>query len=137
MADYTITAGNVITALTGKKSGTAGEAISAGQLLYVKAADGLLYLAQSDGTAAAEAVVVGMALNTAATGQPVFYQASGAITVGAVFAAAGKVLILSETAGKSCDAADATTGDYLTIVGYSTSTVAMVLDITATGLELA
>lgn len=137
MADYTITAGNVITALTGKKSGTAGEAIAAGQLLYVKAADGLLYLAQSDGTAAAEAVVVGMALNSAATGQPVFYQASGAITVGAVFAAAGKVLILSEEAGKLCDAADATTGDYLTIVGYSTSTVAMVLDITATGLELA
>lgn len=137
MAIYTITASNVTTALSGKKSGTAGEAISAGQLLYLKASDGLLYLAQSDGATSAEAAVVGMALNSAATNQPVFYQASGAITVGAVFAAAGKVLILSQTAGKACDAADATTGDYLTIVGYSTSTVAMVLDITATGLELA
>jgi hypothetical protein len=137
MADYTITASNVVTSLTGRSSGIAGEAIAAGQLLYIKAADSKLYLAQADGATAAEAVVVGMALNSAAAGQPVFYQSSGAITVGAVFAAAGQVLILAQTAGKCCDAADITTGDYLTIVGYSSSTVAAVLDITATGLEIA
>lgn len=132
MADISITPSNVITALSGSKKGTAGEAISAGQLLYLKSSDNKLYKAQNDGTAE-EATVVGMALCSAAAGQPLLYQASGEIAVGGAFAAAGVWFYLSATAGVMVPVADLTTNDYVSIIGYSTSTVSMVLDITNTG----
>lgn len=129
MAEYTPTAANVIASNVVPQYLTAGEAITAGQLIYRKASDSKAYLAQSDGTEE-EAGVIGMALNAAAAGQPVQYAAGGAsveITLQAgIFTTpgTGQILVLGPTAGKFSDASDldAATDDYVVIVGWATDT---------------
>ena len=125
MADFSITATNVVAPLSSsgqppKTAGVAGETITAGQALYRKSADSKLWKAQCDGTAE-EASFVGIAINGATAGQTVTYVASGSLTMGSAFAAAGKTVVVSSTAGGIAPIADLTTGNYLSIVGYTTS----------------
>ena len=136
MADYSPTATDVVFAGTGYGTGISGEVIAAGEIVYKKASDGKLYLADSD--AAGAAGVLGMAINSATKiGQPVSYVSSGEVTVGAVFASAGLVIALSDTAGDMCDVADVITDDVLVLLGWSTATTKVQLNIINTEITIA
>lgn len=136
MADFTITASNVVPGGTARQSLVAGEVISAGEVLYKKSSDSKAYKAQCDGTTE-EATVIGIAINSAAAGQPVSYvESGGSVTVGSALGSAGKALYLSATAGKLMPAADIASTNKLTIVGYSTSATALTVQIINSGTAL-
>lgn len=127
MADITITPTNVVAGGSSVTvDGTAGAAITAGQVVYRDAATGRYLLADCDSGTAAARSPVGIALNGAAIGQPVEVLTRGAVTIGATLTA-GVAYYLSGTAGGICPVADLTTGDYPTILGIATS--ASVLDV--------
>lgn len=135
MADYAITA-NSVTSTGQVLGGTAGEAIAAGDWLYLKASDQKLWKAQAGGTAA-EAVAVGMAANSAAAGQPISYYPTGQeIVVDNSLFVVGAFLYLSETAGKTAPLADVTENSYITQVGYATAANKLMSYIKATGLQV-
>lgn len=121
MADLVITAGSVIAGSSAKKrTGVAGEAMTAGELLYVDAADGNK-LKLTDANPATAHVVAGIALHAAASGQPITYaMEDDDLTIGATVAI-GDVLIASPAAGKIAPVADKATGDYVTVVGVAKS----------------
>lgn len=138
MAEYTPTAANVIVTGVVAQSIVAGEAITAGQLVYRKSADGKAWLAQSDGTVD-EAAVIGMALNGAAAGQPLSYASGGTVTLqSGIFTTpgAGQLLVLGPTAGKFSDASDldAANDDFVSIVGWAIDANSMKLNIVNTGI---
>jgi hypothetical protein len=137
MADLTITAANVVAgAGATRNTGTAGETITAGQVVYLKAADAKLWLAQADGTAA-EAEAVGIALHGALANQPLNYLASGALTIGAT-TAVGAVYVVSATAGGVAPYADLVATNRVTLLGYGTGTGgAVTVMLKATGAVLA
>ena len=97
MADLTITAANV--AARGGASirhGVAGAAVTAGQVVYLDAADGTYKLADHDSPTAAVRSPAGIALHTAAIGQPLAVHVAGPITIGATITA-GVAYYLSGT----------------------------------------
>ena len=133
MTDLTITAANVSGVASGR--GKAGEAIAAGQ--PVALVGGSLMLADADGGASATADLrkpVGVALNNAASGQPVAY-ASDVVTLGAVLTA-GTEYWLSATAGGIAPRADVTTGMTPVLLGVATSTSKLKLALINAGVEL-
>jgi hypothetical protein len=135
MAVLTITAANVAKgARTNTKSGTAGAAITQGQPVYIDAATDTLFPADAD--VLASAAVVGIALNAASTGQPVTYQTSGPITIGATVVT-GTAYYASTTAGGICLESDLASGDFATFLGFATSTTVITLDIKASGVAKA
>lgn len=127
MADLVITAANVVPGATAKtRAGTAGAAVTPGQPLY-EAADGKWYPADCDSATAAARSPLGLALNTAAAGQPVDVVRGGPVILGAVLTA-GVGYYLSATAGGICPVADLASGDYPVFLGFAIS--ASVLDVT-------
>lgn len=120
MADLTITAANVQLGTGTTLLGTAGETITAGQVLYLKASDGRLWLAQADGTTA-EADAVGIALNGGSAGQPIHYVNDGGLTIGATTVKTSAYM-LSATAGGICPQADLVSTNKIVYIGYATST---------------
>ena len=123
MPDLTITPANVIN--TGKaptKTGIAGEALTAGQTVYVKSADGKIYKAQCDATPE-EADCAGITLNGASLNQPVEYVDAGAIDLGATTTTAKTTTyMVSATAGGICPQADLIATQRIVQVGYATNT---------------
>lgn len=131
MADITITAANVAQgagAVVG--NGTAGATITAGQPLYIDAADSnKLKLADADASSAASDVV-GLALHGASSGQPLKYIKSGAAYVPGATLTQGEVYVLSGNAGGVAPVADLGSGDYPVVLfcanDASTATVKIV-----------
>jgi hypothetical protein len=122
MADLSITAANVIAGSGAKKvTGTAGATITAGQVVYFDASTSSYKLADTDSATADVRSPAGLALNGAATGQPVTVHISGPLTIGATVAV-GDVYYLSGTAGGLAPFADVAAGDYPCIIGICTST---------------
>lgn len=122
MADLTITAANVVAGSTARMTeGTAGVALTAGQVVYQEAATGLMKLCDCNSATAEVRVPKGIALHAAAINQPVAILTQGPVTIGATVAA-GVTYFVSGTAGGIRPAADNTTGDYVSIVGIATST---------------
>jgi hypothetical protein len=80
--------------------------------------------------------VVGIALNAASTGQPVTYQTSGPITIGATVVV-GTAYYASTTAGGVCLESDLVTGDFATFLGFATTAAVITLDIKAAGVAKA
>ena len=120
MDDLSITAGNVVAA-TGSSvvPGTAGEAITAGQVVYKNTSTGKYMLADVDDSEkyAAE----GIALNGASNGQPLdVCSSSSDLDIGATLTV-GTVYVLSAD-GAISPAADLTTGDYAVVIGVATAT---------------
>lgn len=118
MADLTITATNVVSISASVQTGIAGETITAGNSLYIKAADGKLWKAQCDGTPE-EAACVGIALNGAAVNQPVNYASEGAINIGGTTSKA-TTYVVSATAGGIAPQADLVATNRISYVGYAT-----------------
>jgi hypothetical protein len=123
MADLSITAANV--AADGNSSiehGTAGAAITAGQVVF-KDTNQQYQLADADDVALDEAY--GIALNDAASGQPLTVALSGGnITIGATLTA-GTAYYLSGNAGGIAPVADLATGDRVILLGMASSTTVL------------
>ncbi|MDX0007827.1 hypothetical protein GOB40_13900 [Sinorhizobium meliloti] len=141
MADLVITAANVVAGAGAKTtSGTAGAAITAGQVVYLDSTTtGKWQLSDSDAATAAargQGANVGIALNGAANGQPLEVLTEGPITLGAVLTA-GTAYYLSPTPGGIAPLADLLTGDYVTLLGLATSTSVLNLDIQYSGVATA
>jgi hypothetical protein len=137
MADLTVTAASVTFSSGTQVTGTAGEAITAGQCVYLKSSDSQLYKAQRDGTSA-EATAVGIALHTSADNQPLTYAATGStINIGAT-TAKNTTYYVSDTAGGVAPTADLSgSGHYVTRLGYATATDGTFkIDIAVTGVTL-
>jgi len=127
MADLTITAANTIAGLNAKvDSGKAGEAITAGETVYLDAT-GNVMLAQHDGTAA-EAAAVGISLEAAALGAVVSYIKEGELALGTILTT-GSVYVLSATYGAIADEGDQGSADYTTILGVAKSTAVLTVKI--------
>lgn len=123
MADLSITAANV--AADGNSSiehGTAGAAITAGQVVF-KDTNQQYQLADADDVALDEAY--GIALNDAASGQPLTVALSGGnITIGATLTA-GTAYYLSGNPGGIAPVADLATGDRVILLGLASSTTVL------------
>ena len=125
MATITITKGNVLPSTVGtRNSGIAGEALEAGQFIYLKS-DGLWYKADATTLEKAgngSAQNLRMALADAAANQPIVFAEPGSlITVGSVVAK-GIWYVLSATAGKMANHGDLTSGQYSVNLGYAPTT---------------
>lgn len=125
MATITITKGNVLPSTVGtRNSGIAGEALEAGQFIYLKS-DGLWYKADATTLEKAgngSAQNLRMALADAAANQPIAFAEPGSlITVGSVVAK-GIWYVLSATAGKMANHGDLTSGQYSVNLGYAPTT---------------
>ena len=121
MADLTITPANV-TPRGGAPilRGTAGAAITAGQTVYLDPADGRYKLADCDSATAAARTPAGIAINGAATGQPISVQNGGEANVGAILTP-GATYYCSPNPGGICPLADILTGDFPVIIGIARS----------------
>ncbi|MGY5791914.1 hypothetical protein ACXHXM_16885 len=132
MADISITASAVVAGNGSlKKTGIAGAAIAAGDIVYLDATTtGKWQLADSDAAAAearGQTANLGVALNSAAANQPISVLTGGPVTVGAVLTA-GTAYYLSDTPGKLCPVADITGGDYFTLIGLAASASVLNVD---------
>lgn len=140
MADLSITAANVVQYASARvnTSYLIGETITAGQVVYLKAADSRWWKSQCDGTAAesGSGVLRGIALNGGAAGQPAAVQEAGDIVIGATVTV-GLEYYLSSTAGGICPIADLSSTNYLHIVGYGVSSTVVRLLMHASGIQKA
>lgn len=140
-SNVNLVAANIVPENHRTLQGVAGEVISAGEFVYLKASDGRLWKAQSDGTAA-EAAVVGIALSTvAAAGQYLTYTDSGDITsqTGS-WASIGDVIYLGTTAGKGTELGQqgpAGVGERVVLLGFTIAANKLRLMIRNTGLLIA
>lgn len=129
MADLTITAANVLPgANASMATGTAGAAITAGQVVYLASATKKWMLADADSATAEARKAGGIALNNAALNQPLAVATSGDVTVGGTMTA-GTALYVSGTPGGLCPVADVATGDYPCIVGMAKSATVLAINI--------
>lgn len=135
MADLTITAASVVAGTNSQQeTGTAGEAITAGQVVY-RDSTRKWKLADSDSDTDAARRATGIALNGAAANQPITVHRSGDITIGATLTA-GTAYYLSATAGGICPVADVGAGESVCLLGLAKSTALLAVDIQFPGVEI-
>lgn len=136
MTDISITAANVARASSsGTEQGTAGATITAGQVVYLDAADNKYKLADSNSATVAARTPVGIALNGASNGQPLAVHKRGSITIGGTLTP-GVAYYLSDTPGGICPVADVGSGEYATLLGIASSASVLKVDIQESGVAL-
>lgn len=118
------------------QNGLAGEAITAGQPLYLDTSTGKFLKADANAAGSAARVPLGIALNGASLNQPLAVQKKGDITIGATLTAGVAYYLGSAAAGTIVPVADLTTGDYPCIIGLAKTTTVLTLDIVSTGAVL-
>lgn len=134
MADISITPANVMAGTGAKKqSGTFGETVTAGQVVYKSSADGEWY--KADTSTSAKAAAVGIALNGGSNGQPGEILTEGPITIGGTVVV-GTVYGVSDTAGGIRPISENGTADYVTILGGGTSATVIEVNINALGVAV-
>lgn len=102
--------------------GTAGAAVTIGQLVYLDSGTGTYKLADANASAAT-AQVVGIAASAAAIGQPVIVvTADNDLTLGATLSMSAPVYVVSATAGGVAPSADVAAGWYPSVVIIAKST---------------
>lgn len=117
MADVSQTPANVVPSTNAEQEWcVAGETITAGMPVFLKAADSRVWKAQAD--AATDDDVYGIALNGASAGQPISVQKNGQINLGGTLVV-GTVYVVSAAAGAICPWADLVTGNYVTLLGVA------------------
>lgn len=135
MAALTITAASVVKSATSNldTSGIAGETITAGMPVYLKASDSKLWKALSGGTAA-QADAIGIAMHAALAGQPlVIAKTGGTINIGATTAKT-TTYMLGAAAGEVVPQADLASGNAIVRLGHATATDGtFIVDIKNTG----
>lgn len=128
MADLTVTAANCLTIDGTYDVGVAGGSITAGQPLYKDTANSSVLKAADANASDLASTVCGIALHAASTGQPLRYQMTGTITIGATMTA-GVIYCASANAGGIAPSADITTGWRTSIIGVATTTTILTLKI--------
>ena len=132
MADLSVTAASVAKVAGAVTiTGTAGEAITAGQAVYVSGTSYFL----CDANFAAKDDCVGIALDNAALGQPVTVQTSGEINCGSS-PVVGTVYCVSVNPGAIADHADLVTGNRVTVIGGGVSGTNLALIFKTTGITI-
>lgn len=135
MADLVITAANVLAGSGARtKTGTAGEAVTAGQVVAL-ASDRTYMLADDNSATAAIRSPKGIALHAAAAGQPLTIIERGPVNIGATLTP-GIVYYLSDTPGGICPVADLAAGEYVSPLGIATSASTLALAIQESGVAL-
>jgi hypothetical protein len=136
MTALSITAANVVAGSNATRdTGTAGEAITAGQAIYLASATNKWMLADTNSATAEARVAKGIALNSAALNQPVVILKDGDITIGATVTK-GVGYYLGGTAGTIVPVADLTTGDYTCFLGIAKSTSVIAVKIQSAGVAI-
>lgn len=136
MADISITATSVVKGASASViNGTAGASVTAGQAVYLDTSTSTYKLADADSGTAAARTCDGIALNGAASGQPLQVLSGGPVTIGATLSV-GVGYYLSKTAGGICPVADLTTGAYPTFLGFATSASVLNVSRVAAGVAL-
>lgn len=136
MTDLSVTAANVVPGTDARQEvGVAGETITAGQALYKSSTTGKWMKADSNSATAEAQAATAIALTGSSLNQPIVVQTSGTITIGATMTA-GIQYYLSDTAGGICPVADIGSGEYVDLVGLSTSTTVMTLNFKYSGVSL-
>lgn len=134
MVDLTVTPANVDAGTDGRiGNGIAGEAIDAGEVIYLDRTTNTYLLADADAVASAKAA--GVAVSSAAAGQVVAFQEDGTYTAGAT-TAQGTPYFVSTTAGGIAPFADLASADYVTLLGFGVTGNKIRLAINATGLTI-
>lgn len=129
MTDISITAANVVAGADANVAhGTAGETITAGQVVYRDDATSKYLKADADSATADARRAVGVALNGASLNQPLTVQRSGDITIGGTLTA-GVGYYLSGAAGGICPVADVGVGEYVCLLGLAKSASVLALNI--------
>lgn len=140
MADLSVTIGDVLIADTVRATAVeVGEAVSAGDVIVYDANDEDWVLASNASAALSgngNNAYIGIAVGSAAAGQRVaaVVTSNQEITLGAVLTA-GRVYVLS-TGGNISPESDATTSDFLTIIGYAKSSTVLVFNPISTGIQV-
>lgn len=136
MTDLSITAANVLPGAGAKsKSGLAGAAIAAGDAVYYDPATDSWKLADNNSATAEVREADGIALNSAAAGQPLKVHTRGPLTVGSVLSA-GVPYYLSDTPGKICPYTDLATGEYSCFLGIAQSPTSLFVQPVYSGAAL-
>lgn len=136
MADLTATAASVVAVSGASVShGTAGVAVTAGQAVYLADATTRYLLADNNSGTAEARVPDGIALNSAAIGQPLAVLTRGPVTIGATLSP-GVAYYLSDTPGGICPVADLASGEYPTLIGMATSASVLNVKIQSAGVAL-
>lgn len=133
MAALSITAANVVAGANAiLKQYTAGATITQGQAVYLDSATNTVKLADADASAAA-ADVIGVAMNSALSGQPITVNTDDDdFTPGATLVMA-TLYGLSATAGGICSTADFANGQYIAFMLMPKSTTKAKLKIVKAG----
>ena len=130
MATITLTAANVRVGASGTATvGVAGETITVGDFLYLKAGDGKYWKAVN--TSQAEADVTSVALtNAVLDGNVAFLNIVDKVTYldhSSAIWVQGDTYVIGDTAGTLMDAADIGASDYVTVAGVAASTTSLLL----------
>ncbi|ASR06709.1 hypothetical protein CHY08_06030 [Rhizobium leguminosarum bv. viciae] len=136
MTDLVVTPANVLAASNAERdNGIAGETIVAGKAIYLASTTNRWMLADSNSATAEARAAKGIALNGASVGQPVSFQKSGDITIGATLVA-GTSYFLSDSPGGLCPLADVGSGEYVVLIGIAKSTSVLQLSFQYPGVAL-
>lgn len=136
MTDIVITAANCVAdSAAARTSGSAGEAITAGQAVYKSSTTNKWMLADADSATAEARKAAGIALNGAALNQPLTVATSGDVTIGGTLVA-GTAYYLSGTPGGICSVADVGAGEYVCLIGLAKSTSVLAIGIQYPGVQL-
>lgn len=125
MADLVQTPANVGVGTSNStlKNVRAGEAIVQGEPVYLHT-DGKYY--KADASVQATAAVVGIALTAAAADGYFVMQSAGSVNLGATLAV-GELYVVSATAGKVAPFSDLATDDWVSVIGFASSTSLVLL----------
>ena len=133
MTDITITPASVIAGADASIDfGVAGQAITAGQVVYLETASNKLKLADNNATDIEVRTARGIALNGAADGQPIGVIRSGQVTIGGTLLP-NVAYYLSDTPGGICAVADLAPGEYPTLLGMAKTATSLDVHIYTTG----
>jgi len=113
--------------------GTAGATTTAGLACYLDAAALTIKIADND-TSSATATVKGISLHAALAGQPLRLIIGGSLGMGAILTA-GVFYYLGEDGG-ICPVADLASPEWVSLIGYGSTTSNLVLSIVNTGVAL-
>lgn len=136
MANLVITAANVLAGSNANTAeGGAGATITAGQAVYFDSATRNYKLADCNSATVEARSAIGIALNGASAGQPLFVLKAGDVTIGATLTP-GVAYYLSGTPGSICPVADLIAGDYPLVLGIAKSATVLAFDVVEAGVAL-
>lgn len=137
MADLSITSGQVLPGAGAviQDMISFNAALVAGDVVFKDDETGSAGRADCNAAQADTRTPYGIALNTAAVGQPVRVLRSGRITIGATVTP-GTAYFSSSSPGGLCPVGDLTTGMSPTFIGIAVSTTELLVNITPSGVIL-